>query len=123
MRIQTTDITRKIGFEFEQEAVEFLLSKGYEIIKTNFVYGRVGEIDIIAKDKDYLVFVEVRFRKDNSYGGAEYSITPSKIKKIRIAAEAFLYINKIQNQNCRFDFIGISKVDSKLIFNHLINAF
>lgn len=123
MQIRTTENNRKIGFEFERETVEFLQEKGYEIIKTNFTFGNVGEIDIVARDKGYLVFIEVKYRKDDRFGSPEYSLTPQKIGKIRRVAEAYLYVNKIQNQDCRFDFVGITKVDGKLNINHIINAF
>ena len=123
MKIRTTDNTRKIGFDYEREAVAFLTEKGYKIIKTNFTFGNVGEIDIIALDKDCLVFVEVRYREDDKFGLPEQSISLSKIAKIRKVAEAYLYINNLHNQNCRFDFIGITKNDGNLNLNHLINAF
>jgi len=123
MKIRTTENKRTIGFEFERETVEFLQEKGYEIVKTNFIFGSIGEIDIIARDKDYLVFIEVKYRKDDKFGSPEYSMTPSKIGKIRRVAEAYLYLNKIQNQNCRFDFIGITKQNNQLNINHIVNAF
>lgn len=117
------DNTRAIGTEGENEAIDYLKNKGYQIIQTNFNFGKLGEIDIIAKDGKTLVFVEVKFRQNDKFGSPEFSITPSKIKNLRKAAEGYLYINKITNTDCRFDFVGITKENNKSIFNHLINAF
>ncbi len=111
------------GNKAEEIASAFLEESGYKIIKRNFQFGKLGELDIICKDKDTLVFVEVKSRTSYEYGDPVLSMTPSKIKNIRKIAEAYLYVNKIENIECRFDFIGIDMRKSKPEINHIINAF
>lgn len=123
MRIRMINNTKQEGSQGENKAIEYLINLGYKIIKTNFTFGKVGEIDIIAKDGDTLVFVEVRKRLNNEYGKPEESLTLKKRNKIRKTAEAYLYINKIENIECRFDFIGIEKENDEITINHIKNAF
>lgn len=90
----------------EDAAAEFLIQAGLQIIERNFLC-KMGELDLIAQDKDSLVFVEVRFRKSNAFGGALASITPSKQAKLRRTAEYFLF-NYQSKPACRFDVITLS---------------
>ena len=73
--------TIEIGKQAENRAERFLLTKGLQLICRNYRC-RWGEIDLIMKDKDELVFVEVRFRKYNAYGGALESIDYFKQKRL-----------------------------------------
>ncbi len=114
---------REKGAKAEDEAVEFLKEKGFKIVKRNFHFGRDGEIDIIAHDKDVLVFIEVKARSSDLYGSPESSITPSKMKVIRRTAEGYLYVNKITNMECRFDVIAIDYTCKPTEIRHLISAF
>ncbi len=114
---------REKGTVAEDAAVEFLKNKGFAIVKRNFHFGRDGEIDIIARDRDVLVFVEVKARASDLYGSPESSITPSKIKTIRRTAEGYLYVNKITNVECRFDVVAIDYARKPPEIRHLINAF
>lgn len=115
--------TREAGDQGEKKAAEYLTAKGYEIIKTNFHFGRYGEIDLIAKDKGYIVFVEVKMRRGNEYGSALESMSHKKMMALRRAAEGYLYVNKITDVPCRFDFIAIDSSDGKSEITHLENAF
>ena len=85
----------------------YLKSQGLKLIDRNF-NSRFGEIDIIMLDKKILVFVEVRYRKNNNFGGALASITPSKQNKLRRTAELYLQKNT-QHENARFDVVSMSK--------------
>lgn len=124
MKIQTTENNKRdFGSKFEELAVEYLIEKGYQIIKKNFTFGKSGEIDLIAEIKDVLVFIEVKGRRSYEFGAPEQSVTPQKIKHLRRAAEGYLYINGIMDKMCRFDFIGIDLRGDKPIFNHIENAF
>lgn len=117
--------SKNFGDEGEDIAADLLVSKGYEIIERNYRFGK-GEIDIIAKDAkdDYLVFVEVKSKKNLEFGEPEYSITKNKIKQIRKIAEAYLYENQISEINCRFDVVTILfKPKIKPVINHYENAF
>ncbi len=113
---------RKKGNQGEKEAAEFLSSKGYQIVKTNFHFGKHGEIDIICKRGDVLVFVEVKSRKSFEYGDPLLSITRSKQKSWQRAAEGYLYVNKIQNVECRFDVITVDLSKTPHAIEHLENA-
>ena len=114
--------TREKGNEAEDTAVELLLGKGYKIIKRNFIYGRIGEIDIVAKDGNVLVFVEVKSRKTNEYGSPLESVTPKKQKILRRVAEGYYYINKLNDVESRFDIIAIDYNVKPPAIEHLVNA-
>lgn len=114
---------RDTGDYGEGLSCRFLKSLGYEIVEQNFQFGH-GEIDIIAKDKDTLVFVEVKYRQNLEYGPPELAISVSKQRQIRKTAEAYLYKKGIKEQICRIDVIAILHLkDSKPQINHIINAF
>lgn len=115
--------SKSLGKKGEDIAEELLRSKGYQIIKRNFRFGK-GEIDIIAKDGDCLVFVEVKSRKNYDFGEPEYSITKSKQKQLKRIAEGYFYVNGISEQLCRFDVITIvGEKEDELKISHIENAF
>jgi putative endonuclease len=95
------------GDEKERLAESFLAAKGFTLIERNF-FCKAGEIDLIMKEGEYLVFIEVRYRENKEFGGALASITPSKQKKLRRSAEYYL-IKHFNNSPppCRFDVVGI----------------
>ncbi len=98
---------RIIGFEKELFASEYLQRNGLVILDKNF-YTPTGEIDIVAKDEDYIVFVEVKYRKTLNYGNPLESIGKSKISKIVKASRYYLYKNHYSTEVLvRFDCIGI----------------
>ncbi len=110
---------RKIGNIYEELACKYLISLDFKILDRNF-RTKEGEIDIIAKDKDYLVFVEVKYRKNNKLGKSIEAVTNKKVLQIKKLAKIYLYINNYsQNTNIRFDIIGID--GSRISF--LKNAF
>ena len=80
----------------EDIACKFILNKGYEIVERNF-YCRQGEIDIIAKDNEFLVFIEVKTRKNENYGRPIDAITFYKKKHFINSIEYYLYKNRIKN--------------------------
>lgn len=110
-------MSRFLGILGELQAEKFLKKSGYKILCKNF-YSRFGEIDIIARFGECVVFVEVKKRKNNSIaGGAEYV---NKIKQQKIIKTSMFYIQK-NNLNCdmRFDVIEINGN----CINHIKNAF
>jgi len=114
---------RKTGSIGEEIACEFFSKLGYEIIERNYQYGH-GEIDIIAMDREILVFIEVKYRKNLEYGPPETAITKGKQKLIRRTAEAYLYENDIKDQECRIDVAAILHLSgTKPEISHFINAF
>lgn len=110
------------GQKGEDIACEYLIKAGYEIKKRNFHFGREGEIDIIAEKDNYLVFVEVKFRTNNSYGDPLESITPKKAKTLQRAAEGYMYVNKFHDKPCRIDVIIVDFRNSEPAINHIENA-
>ena len=94
------------GEDAEAACCNYLASHGLKLVDRNFSC-RVGEIDIIMNDNNMLVFVEVRFRKNNSFGGGLESITVSKQNKLRKTAELYMQQNN-QYKNARFDVVSMS---------------
>lgn len=115
--------SRGKGTDNETIAIDYIVSKGYKLVKRNFKFGKSGEIDFIAKDGDILVFFEVKSRKSYEYGSPIEAVPNSKRKSIYHAAQGYLYVNKIENAECRFDFIGIDLRKDKPIIEHIVNAF
>lgn len=107
----------KIG---EQIARKYLISIGMNIICTNYKT-KFGEIDIIAKFKNKIVFVEVKARTSLKYGLACEAINYKKVNKITSVAKFFLLTNNFKNYEIRFDVIEI--YFSKRKINHIKNAF
>lgn len=97
------------GEKAEALAAEFLAARGMTIVERNF-RRRCGELDLIARDGDTLVFVEVRLRTRNDFGGAAASITARK--RARMAAAASLYLARLsRTPPCRFDAVLLDKID------------
>lgn len=98
---------RQIGDVWESFVTDFLIHNGMCILERNF-YSRHGEIDIIFKDGDYIVFAEVKIRNGKRYGYSQEAVTYKKIQHILYAAKAYLYIHKYsQNTLVRFDVITV----------------
>ena len=114
---------KEFGKKGEDLACKLLEEKGYEILKRNWRFSH-GEIDIVAKDNDILVFIEVKTRSNLEFGPPELAVTKSKQNQIRKMASAYLYINEIKDTDCRIDVVAILFQDSgDPIINHIENAF
>ncbi|MDE6757917.1 MAG: YraN family protein [Clostridia bacterium] len=109
---------RYSGIEGEHLAVEYLKKSGYKILERNFTT-KIGEIDIIAQDKNYLVFVEVKSRNNTQFGLPVESVTAQKARKIIRVAEWYILYKKKQNCLCRFDVIEVLRGE----INHIKNAY
>lgn len=106
---------REVGAVYEKEAALFLQNKGYEIMDMNFICRR-GEIDIIARDGRYLVFVEVKYRHDDGAGLPEEAVGHCKQQKILQAARYYLHYKGLtEDIPCRFDVVGICGRSIRLI--------
>ena len=114
-------LAKWLGNRGEAAAARHLKSAGLRVITTNFRTSR-GEIDIIARDRDTLVFVEVKTRKRGNPGE---SVTPLKQEKLTLAAYQFLRQHHLANQKCRFDVVSIVWADnaSAPTIEHIRNAF
>lgn len=109
----------------EAKAAEYLKQKGYEIVGLNYSC-RHGEIDVIAKNREFVIFAEVKLRKNANFAEAREFVTPSKQKKLVITAGAWLVANETELQP-RFDVIEIyapyGMNDRSISINHIENAF
>lgn len=94
------------GRRAEQAAARFLASHGLRVIAHNY-YCRGGEIDLICRDGNALVFVEVRHRQNRDFGGAAASITPAKRRRILLAARHYLASEGQSDAACRIDCVLI----------------
>jgi len=99
------------GEQAEMLAADFLVSRGLAVVARNYRC-RGGEIDIIAQDGETLVFVEVRLRRDASFGGAAASITGGKRQRLAIAARH--YLGRLGREPfCRFDAVLFESLDHR----------
>ena len=105
------------GFFWEKVSGIYLFLKGYSILRFNY-RTRLGEIDIICKDRDTTVFVEVKYRKNDKFGSAEEFVTEGKRKKIIKAARQYISEKRLEG-NFRFDVVAINGFRIK----HIKNAF
>ncbi|MDR3262719.1 MAG: YraN family protein [Clostridiales bacterium] len=110
--------TKYEGLHGEVAAAEYLKKNGFEILETNFA-SYYGEIDIVARDGKYLVFVEVKSRLSLKYGRPAEAVTPDKIKKIRKTAVFYAVKNNCTDKDMRFDVIEILRDE----ITHIKNAF
>lgn len=108
----------EIGKFGENEAVEYLKQKGYKILERNFEC-RQGEIDIIALDKDELIFIEVKTRKSFLYGMPVEAVSEEKQKHLFKAIEYYLYKRNLQNEYIRVDVIEVYLYRSRYRINHI----
>jgi putative endonuclease len=116
---------RRFGQSREGLAARYLAQSGLRLLNRNYQC-RVGEIDLIARDGETLVFIEVRYRQDDSHGSALESVTPAKQRKIVRCARYFLMKHpQLSNLPCRFDIVGIcpDAVHPGIRFDWLRNAF
>ncbi|MBQ7502723.1 YraN family protein [bacterium] len=118
------------GFYGEEAARKYLRNSGWEIVDTNVcIYSQdrsrkiLGEIDIIASDGQTLIFAEVKWRKDHSFGSPLEAVNARKQNKLRILAELYMLKSQRQEKYLRFDVIGITGSGKNMQLQHIINAF
>ena len=109
---------RKFGDAGEDLACRYLEKQGYEILERNKHYSKFCEIDIIAKIKKTVIFVEVKTRKTDCYGSRFEAITRTNYENIKKGVQFYLSENKIKDY--RIDVIGIT-LKPEIKINHLKN--
>ena len=107
---------RRVGAEYEKVAGEYLKSCGYEILEYNFRC-RAGEVDIIARDRGYLVFCEVKYRSGAAMGHPLEAVGFHKQQVISRCALWYLTLRQLTGALCRFDVVSIEGRDIILIKN------
>lgn len=116
---------RELGSWGEEQAAKYLKQNGYNIVEMNYTR-RTGEIDIIANNMKYIVFAEVKLRKNADFAEAREFVTAGKQRRIRDTALLWLSENESELQP-RFDVIEVYAPDGcsdrTLSINHIENAF
>jgi len=114
---------KELGKRGEDIAIKFLKEKGYRIIERNYRCP-MGEVDVVAEDKETLVFVEVKTRTSTNFGLPEEAVSYRKKQHLSRIASFYLLYHKIKEANCRFDVVSILMESDKIKDIHLIkNAF
>lgn len=106
---------KNIGNYGENIVELFIKKKHHKILHRNFIIKK-GEIDIISKYNDIIIFTEVKTRYSNKYGAPLQSITISKQNNIKKVANYYIYLNKLHNFYIRFDV-------AEVILNHIDNSY
>jgi putative endonuclease len=109
-----------LGKKGEQYIVERIKKKGWEVLETNF-HNRFGEIDIIAKDGDEVVFIEVKTRTNDFFGTPEESVTKYKLQKILSTAQNYLLQKKWEDVFYRFDVFSVLQKNGTVSIEHFKN--
>ncbi len=107
------------GSKGEEIAVNFLKEKKFKILERNYS-NKIGEIDIIAEDKNCLVFVEVKARETLQFGRPAEAVDHRKQQKLRNVAQVYLMTKKKELYDCRFDVVEILGEE---VLQHIENAF
>lgn len=110
------------GKSGEKKALEFLKGKGFEILHTNYRYGH-KEIDIIARDKNCIAFVEVKAGNSRFFGPPQAWVDLRKQRKLAEVAVAFLQEHQFPGCDFRFDVIAIDTSSGQDVIEHIQNAF
>jgi putative endonuclease len=113
---------QKFGEKGEAIAVRHLKKNGYKIIETNY-RNKLGEIDIIAQDKDTIVFAEVKTRRSVQFGNPKQAVTIQKQKKISMVALCYLKATGQSTARARFDVVGVISNRDKPQVEIIKNAF
>ncbi len=114
---------REIGESLEDFALKFIQNHGLRIVTKNY-FCKMGEIDIIARDEQNFVFIEVRYRSSDAFGGSEASVGKKKQRRIILAAAHYLQKNGLNNKTaCRFDVVALTGKVTQLKYNWIKGAF
>lgn len=116
------DNRKQIGRRGEELAVSFLRKKGYKVLERNY-RTRTGEIDIVARHKGCLVFVEVKSRRSGRFGNPKFAVTAHKQRKISMVALEYLKKHHAMGKPARFDVVAIQSADAGETIEIVPNAF
>ena len=106
------DLRQSLGKLGENLACAALTQRGYAIIATRY-RTRIGEIDVVARDGDTTVFVEVKSRAGDEFGGAAAAVTAWKQRKVSLMAMDYVARHRLENRPCRFDVVTVDVFDGK----------
>ncbi len=112
----------RLGQEGEEAAAGLLARKGYALLARNWRQARL-ELDMVCRDGDTIVFVEVKTRSSDRYGGPAHAVSPSKQRVLCRAARAWLAAHEAWDKPCRFDVICALRTGDTLHLEHFCHAF
>jgi len=113
---------QKFGEKSESIAASYLKKQGYKIIELNY-RTKLGEIDIIAKEKGAIAFIEVKARRSGQFGNPKWAVTPKKQRKISMVALQYLKTTGQSNVKARFDVVSIISSNDNPSIEIVKNAF
>jgi len=113
--------SHNLGKEGEDQAVKHLEKTGYKILRRNWKAGKL-ELDIIAENKDFIVFIEVKTRSEDFLEDPRAAITREKQRSMVYAADAYIKWNNVDKES-RFDVITVVKKGDSFVIDHIENAF
>ncbi|WP_300386122.1 YraN family protein [Clostridium sp.] len=118
------NLNKAIGSYGEKISKDYLINNGYIILDLNY-RSRYGEIDIICKLKDIIVFIEVKSRYNTLYGLPQESVTYFKQRRILNLCNYYIISKNLFNYNCRFDVIEVyfNTINNDFKINHLKDSF
>jgi len=99
-------VKKELGKKGEEIALRFLKKKGYRIIERNYVC-KMGEVDIVAKEKDTFAFIEVKTRRTTTFGPPQMAVDQKKQEQLSKAALHFLKEKRLEEAKARFDVVAI----------------
>ena len=112
----------EIGLIGQEQAERYLVKKGYQILERNFC-SHTYEIDLIASDGVYIVFVEVKSRNNLKYGLPREAVSKEKQRRIKKAALFYIARHQLSSQDFRFDVVEVLSMNGKTDITHIENAF
>lgn len=114
-------VSHELGRRGENIIADYITKLGYKVVERNFECNQ-GEIDIIAKDKEELVFIEVKTRTDISYGEASEAVTNTKKRHLINSIKYYIYKQKLENQPIRIDVAEVYINKGKVKVNYIKQA-
>lgn len=114
-------VSHELGRIGENIIADYITKLGYKLVERNFACNQ-GEIDIIAKDKEELVFIEVKTRTDISYGEASEAVTNTKKRHLINSIKYYIYKQKLENQPIRIDVAEVYINKGKVKVNYIKQA-
>lgn len=111
------------GADAENSALKYLETNGLQLVQRNY-HCPAGELDLVMLDQHDLVFVEVRYRNSEQFGGAAHSVDADKRRKLRLAGESFLqHYPQLPFSGCRFDVVAVSGAAGEYRIDWISDAF
>ncbi len=114
-------VSHELGRIGENIIADYITKLGYKVVERNFACNQ-GEIDIVAKDKEELVFIEVKTRTDISYGEASEAVTDTKKRHLINSIKYYIYKQKLENQPIRIDVAEVYINKGKVKVNYIKQA-